>query len=77
MARYTKGDEVRVDIPDVSDPDHEEYHGLQGEIVRVLYDEASEVTGDERDNIVYRIQFSEGDTADFRLQDLRPPFDPE
>ncbi len=75
MQRFSKGDRVRVDIPDETDPDHQEYHGEQGRVVTVLSDDADSVTADERDAQLYRITFDSGETADFRWRDLRPPID--
>jgi ribosomal protein L21E len=75
MQRFSKGDRVRVDIPDETDPDHQEYHGEQGRVVAVLSDDADLVTADERDAQIYRITFDSGETADFRWRDLRPPID--
>jgi ribosomal protein L21E len=75
MQRFSKGDRVRVDIPDETDPDHQEYHGEQGRVVAVLSDDADSVTADERDAQLYRITFDSGETADFRWRDLRPPID--
>ncbi|MUV85515.1 hypothetical protein GJ631_02690 [Natronomonas sp. CBA1123] len=73
--RFSPGDRVRIDIPDVTDLDHERYHGREGTITEVIEDDASEETGDERDAVLYRIKFSDGETADFRWRDLRPPFE--
>lgn len=70
MQRFTEGNRVRVDIPDQSDPDHERYHGRHGTVIE---DSGDEVTGDERDNILYRIELEDGETADFRWRNLRPP----
>jgi hypothetical protein len=64
---------VRVDIPDENDPDHDRYHGEHGQIVDILEDEAGTLTGDERDSIIYRIQFSTGEELDLRHQSIRPP----
>jgi hypothetical protein len=64
---------VRVDIPDETDPDHDQYHGEHGQIVDILEDEAGTLTGDERDSIIYRIQFSTGEELDLRHQSIRPP----
>ena len=73
MSGFTTGDCVRVDIPDTTDPDHERYHGLHGTVVDVLEDEAGEVTGDERDDVIFRVELENEETADFRWRDLRPP----
>ncbi|WP_336336424.1 hypothetical protein [Haloarcula brevis] len=75
MSRFTTGDRVRVDIPDATDPDHERYHGLHGTVVDVLEDEAGEVTGDERDDVIFRVELENEETADFRWRDLRPPIE--
>ncbi|KAB7513660.1 hypothetical protein [Halosegnis rubeus] len=75
MQRFSKGDRVRVDIPDETDPDHKQYHGVHGHVVTVLTDDAKAVTGDERDDHLYRVSLPSGETADFRWRDLRPPID--
>jgi ribosomal protein L21E len=73
MQRISKGDRVRVDIPDETDPDYRQYHGRHGEVVELLADDASEVTGDERDSLIYRVRLDDGKSVDFRWRDLRPP----
>jgi len=73
MNRFKPGDRVRVDIPDETDPDHGLYHGRNGEVVELLDDDASEVTGDDRDSLIYRIQLDDGERVDLRWRDLRPP----
>lgn len=42
---YENGDRVRVDIPDVDDPDHR-YHGEVGTVEEVLEDDLSGITDD-------------------------------
>lgn len=71
--QFSIGDSVRVDIPDTSDPDFDQHHGRRGEIVEVLQDDANMETGDSRDGTIYRVEFEDGETADFRWRDLRPP----
>lgn len=73
MSEFSEGDRVRIDIPDTADHDHERFHGLHGTIVDVLEDEAGNVTGDERDAVVYEVDLENGEKADFRWRDLRPP----
>lgn len=73
--RFTSGDRVRVDIPDETDPDHNQYHGRHGAVIRVFKDDAAAETGDERDAHIYRVSFDDGGTADFRWRDLRPPLE--
>lgn len=75
MSHFTKGDRVRVDIPDTTDPDHDRHHGLHGRVVGVLEDGVSEITGGDRDAVIYRIELENVETADFRWHDLRPPID--
>jgi ribosomal protein L21E len=70
---YSVGDRVRIDIPDETDPDHDRYHGEHGQIIDILEDEAGTLTGDERDSIIFRVQFSDGEGLDLRHQSIRPP----
>jgi len=70
-----EGDRVRIDIPDETDPDHEQYHGRQGMVVKELQDHAGESSGDERDSTLYRVELDDGRVADFRWRDLRPAFE--
>jgi len=72
MNRFKPGDRVRIDIPDKTDPDHELYHGRHGEVVKLLEDDASEVTGDDRDSLIHRIRLDDGERVDLRWRDLRP-----
>jgi hypothetical protein len=73
MQRFSEGDRVRVDIPDETDPDHDEYHGRHGKVVAVLEDDAGRTTGDERDSLLFRVELEDGGVEDFRWRDLRPP----
>lgn len=73
MSEYHVGDRVRVDIPDETDPDHDQYHGEHGKVVEILEDEAGTLTGDDRDSVIYRVQFSTGEELDLRHQSIRPP----
>lgn len=70
--RLEQGTEVRVDIPDKTDPDFERYHRRCGTIVATVKDDVSELTGDDRDNVLYRVEFDDGEQQDFRWRDLRP-----
>jgi ribosomal protein L21E len=72
MENTDKGDRVRIDIPDETDPDHQ-YHGDHGEVVNILSDDAGVETGDSRDSRLYRIQLESGETIDVRWRDIRPP----
>ena len=75
MPRFEEGDRVRVDIPDETDPDHDELHGKHGTVVELLSDDAGETTGSEQDSVIYRIEVENGQTHDFRGHDLRPPIE--
>ena len=72
--RFDKGDRVRVDIPDETDPDFE-YHWVEGQIVEVVEDNADEYTGDTDDKFIYRVEFDSGQQKDFRWRSLRPVSD--
>jgi ribosomal protein L21E len=71
MKRFDIGDEVRVDIPDETDPDHH-LHGAQGRVTDIAEDQAEKVTGDERDRYRYFVTISDGQTVALRWRDLRP-----
>lgn len=75
MREFSNGDRVRIDIPDETDPDYQEYHGQHGRIVSVMNDDADAVTGDARDSQLYRVALETGEEIDFRWRDLRPPID--
>lgn len=49
-SEYEVGDQVRIDIPDETDPDHGRLHGEEGTVIEVLWDDAGEETGDARDS---------------------------
>jgi ribosomal protein L21E len=73
MQQFSDGDRVRVDIPDETEPDHDEYHGLQGKVMALLEDDAGRTTGEERDSLLFRVELKDGRVEDFRWRDLRPP----
>ena len=72
MKRFAEGDRVRIDIPDTTDPDFDQYHGQVGTVIDVIEDGAGEVTGDERDSHLFGVEFENGDHNHFRWRDLRP-----
>jgi len=74
MPQFIEGDRVRVDIPDETDPDHR-LHGEHGTVVSVLQDDAGTTTGDERDDVIYRVELADGENIDLRWRDLRPPIE--
>jgi len=69
---FQVGDRVRIDIPDETDPDYNRLHGRYGNVIAVLTDDANAVTGDDRDAVLYRVQFDDGTETDVRWRDLRP-----
>jgi len=75
MKEFEEGDRVRVDIPDVTDPDHEQYHGEHGTVRALIEDDAEEVMGSEQDSTLYRVELENEETVDFRRRDLRPPLE--
>jgi len=75
MREFEEGDRVRVDIPDVTDPDNEQYHGEHGTVLAFIEDDAEAVTGREQDSILFRVELDNDETADFRRRDLRPPLE--
>ena len=72
MKNVQKGDHVRIDIPDETDPDYR-YHGEHGEVIKILSDDAGKETSDPRDSQLYRIRLESGETLDVRWRDIRPP----
>jgi len=70
--RLEQGTEARVDIPDTTDPDFERHHRRRGIIVAIVEDDVSELAGDDRDDLLYRVEFDNGERQDFSWQDLRP-----
>jgi ribosomal protein L21E len=73
VRRFSKGDRVKIDIPDQTDPDFRRLHDEIGKVVGVLEDDAGVETGDERDSILYRVSLAKSDAVvDVRWRDLRP-----
>lgn len=60
MPTFEPGDRVRLDITDTTDPDFE-WHGQHGQVVEVLEGDAGEVTGDDRDSRLYRVDLDDHD----------------
>lgn len=74
---FEEGDYVRIDIPDKTDPDYDEYHDQYGIIQKILEDDADELTHDPRDVYLFRVEFEDGSTNDFRWRDIRPAQNPD
>lgn len=72
MRRFEEGDQIRIDIPDEDDPDHNRLHRKQGTIIEILGDDAGQETGDQRDSYLFRVETNEGEVEDLRWRDLRP-----
>jgi hypothetical protein len=71
--RFDVGDRVRFDIPDETDPDFDRLHGRRGQIVDTITDEAGTETGDDRDNVIYRVALADSEeVVDVRWRDVRP-----
>lgn len=66
--RVSRGDRVRVDIPDEAHPDHARHHGRHGRVIAVIPESAT-----SRDEVTYRVDFDDGGYADFPDWHLRPP----
>jgi hypothetical protein len=60
-----------VDIPDKADPDFERYHRYCSTIVVTVEGNASELTDDDRDDVLYRVEFGVGERQDSRRRDLQ------
>lgn len=73
IRRFDIGDRVRVDIPDETDPDHDQWHAREGVVVDITVDDAGRETGDERDSTDFLVEFNDGgESMWFRWRDLRP-----
>lgn len=72
MEALREGDRVRIDIPDKTDPDHDQYHGEKGVIIDILEDDAGQYSGDERDSHIFTVRIDDDGTDHFRWRDLRP-----
>lgn len=66
MQRFPKRDRVRVDIPDETDLDHQEYHEGHGRTVAVVTDDMDSFTVGEQNSQLYRVAFDSGEAADSR-----------
>lgn len=68
---YQTGERVRVEIPDISDPDHG-YHGEVGVITEITTDDLGEILGDSRDSRLYHIEFDDDSLGkmSFRHHDI-------
>jgi ribosomal protein L21E len=72
MKRYEGGDRVRLDIPNEMHPDHDRLHGLHGQVIEILEDDAGATTGDERESYIFRVELDKGGIEDVRWRDIWP-----
>jgi ribosomal protein L21E len=68
---FQKGDRVRIVIDEI-DPDMH-YHGEEGEIIDIEFDDAASVTGNTEDNFMFKVELDSGEVPDihFRRNDLK------
>ena len=71
--RWSRGDRVRVDIPDESDPRHRRHHGRHGRVIAIIQRTSPDAASDDPGWIKYRVEFDDGGYADLHWYDLRPP----
>lgn len=60
MGRFEPGDRVKIDIPEGSDLDFEQFHGRVAEVIDVLKDDVGRETRDERDLYLFTVKFDDG-----------------
>jgi len=75
MRRFDIEDQVRIDIPDENDIDHERLHGKHGIIIKIFEDDAGEETGDPRDSYLFSVKIDSSTIEHLRWRDLRPASD--
>lgn len=75
VQQFEVGDRVRIDIPDETDLDYSNFHGEHGTIVSTIQDDLSNLTEEQKDSKIYRVELDSGHTMDFRQHDLRPPLE--
>lgn len=68
---FQKGDRVRIVIDEI-DPDMD-YHGEEGKITDISFDDAASVTGNPEDNFMFKVELKDGEVPDihFRRNDLK------
>lgn len=69
---YQKGDHVKLILDKERSPDNH-LHGKTGEIINVEFDDADTITGNSKDNFIYKIKLDNGKVPDihFRRHDLK------
>ena len=68
---FQKGDRIRIIIDEI-DPDMH-YHGEEGEIIEISFDDAASVTGNSEDNFMFKVELENGEVPEihFRRNDLK------
>ena len=69
---FQVGDKVRLIIDKERGPDTH-LHGKEGEIIDISFDNAGSITGDSKDNFMYKVELESGEVPDlhFRRHDLK------
>jgi len=73
MAEFSTGGAVRIDIPDKTDPDHDQYHGNHGHIIDVVKSEITTITGKQIEGSRYRVRLPDGEELELPAHAIRPP----
>lgn len=66
------GDRVKLILDKEVSPDNK-WHGREGKIIDIDFDDAGEVTGDSEDNFMFKVELNNGDVPDvhFRKHDVK------
>ena len=73
MTEFSTGETVRIDIPDETDPDHDAYHGEHGQVIEIVEGEITTITGEQVEEIRYRIRLRDGEELELPAYSIRPP----
>ena len=67
-----KGDRVKLILDKEVSPDNK-WHGKEGEIIDIDFDDAGSVTGDSEDNFMFKVELDNGEVPDvhFRKHDIK------
>jgi len=72
MSEFSTGETVRIDIPDETDPDHDAYHGEHGHVIDIVEGEMTTITGEQVEEIRYRIRLPDGEELELPSHAIRP-----
>ena len=73
MSEFSTGETVRIDIPDETDPDHDAYHGEHGQVIGIVEGEITTITGEQVEEIRYRIRLPNSEELELPAYSIRPP----